>query len=333
MSLYKLADSDIWWASVTVNGQRIRRSTGEYDQRAAQKVHDKLKAQHHDAPKLKGRTWGEAVLKWAKAETRSDSDLLSLAKFGQHYKDRLLLSVTADSLDKALREFTKTAGTHNRYVARLNAILKLSGSTVVVPKRRSDAVAREWITQEQWEKLYSELPAHLRGPALFAVSTGLRQSNVLGLQWSHVDLKRGHVWVEGYDTKSDKPIPVPLSANALEALHFVEGQNEQWCFTYRGKPIKDIKTAFMAACIRSGLGRMAETVGSSGRSDDKSFAYKGFTWHGLRHTWATWHVQNGTPLDVLMHLGGWSDLRMVLNYAHHSAGYLAAYVNNMKGKT
>ena len=50
--------------------------------------------------------------------------------------------------------------------------------------------------------------------------------------------------------------------------------------------------------------------------------------HGLRHTWATWHVQNGTPLDVLQKLGGWSDLRMVMNYAHHSPRYLAKFANN-----
>ena len=42
----------------------------------------------------------------------------------------------------------------------------------------------------------------------------------------------------------------------------------------------------------------------------------------------SWHVQNGTPLDVLMRLGSWSDLRMVLNYAHHSPGYLASYAGN-----
>lgn len=58
--------------------------------------------------------------------------------------------------------------------------------------------------------------------------------------------------------------------------------------------------------------------------------YTGFTWHGLRHTWATWHVQNGTPLDVLQKLGGWSDLRMVMNYAHHSPGYLAGFANNTR---
>lgn len=53
-----------------------------------------------------------------------------------------------------------------------------------------------------------------------------------------------------------------------------------------------------------------------------------FRWHDLRHTWASWHVQKGTPLNVLKELGGWSDLKMVMNYAHLSSNHLREYANN-----
>ncbi|TXL00226.1 hypothetical protein BMR02_06295 [Methylococcaceae bacterium HT1] len=55
---------------------------------------------------------------------------------------------------------------------------------------------------------------------------------------------------------------------------------------------------------------------------------KNFRWHDLRHTWASWHVQNGTPLNVLKDLGGWADIQIVLKYAHLSADHLAEYANN-----
>jgi Site-specific recombinase XerD len=54
-----------------------------------------------------------------------------------------------------------------------------------------------------------------------------------------------------------------------------------------------------------------------------------FTWHGLRHTWASWHVQNGTPLNVLQELGGWSSYDMVLRYAHLAPDHLSEFASNI----
>ena len=53
-----------------------------------------------------------------------------------------------------------------------------------------------------------------------------------------------------------------------------------------------------------------------------------FRWHNLRHTWASWHVQNGTPLHVLQELGGWSDIKMVMQYAHLAPEHQAEYADN-----
>lgn len=259
---------------------------------------------------------------WCDAEERSNSELLSLRKFATVYPDRSLTLCSAESFEKAL-SFTTTSGTYTRYRTMLTAILNLA-----LTKRWIDSVPniaqrkdkkkkpRKWITEQQWKALYKELPAHMQPMAEFAIETGLRQANVLGLTWAQVDLKRRFVWIEAEDMKDDDALPVPLSTRATAVLRALSKPraNDTYVFTFRGKPIKEVKTAFIAACVRSKLGRYVEGH------------YVGFTWHGLRHTWATWHVQRQTPLDVLQKLGGWSDSRMVQNYAHHSAGYLARYV-------
>ena len=54
-----------------------------------------------------------------------------------------------------------------------------------------------------------------------------------------------------------------------------------------------------------------------------------FRWHDLRHTWASWHVQNGTPLHALQELGGWESPEMVRRYAHFSAEHLAPYADRL----
>jgi site-specific recombinase XerD len=53
------------------------------------------------------------------------------------------------------------------------------------------------------------------------------------------------------------------------------------------------------------------------------------SFHTLRHTWASWHVMAGTPLEVLQQLGGWSGMDMVLKYSHLAPGYLARYAGNI----
>lgn len=54
----------------------------------------------------------------------------------------------------------------------------------------------------------------------------------------------------------------------------------------------------------------------------KRVGIEDFRWHDLQHTWASWHIQNGTSLYELQKLGGWSSLDMVNRYAHLNSDYL-----------
>ena len=83
------------------------------------------------------------------------------------------------------------------------------------------------------------------------------------------------------------------SSTAFEATR---GQHPRWCFTFSGKRIQQSSTAWDKAKQRAGI--------------------EDFRFHDLRHTWASWHVQNGTSLPELMELGGWKSYEMVLRYAH-----------------
>ena len=111
---------------------------------------------------------------------------------------------------------------------------------------------------------------------VLSLATGLRAGKVTGLQWSQVDLTRRLAWIHPDQAKARKAIAVPLNAEALALIKQV-GKHRTHVFSYCGKPIIQLNTkAWYAALKRAGIAD--------------------FRWHDLRHTWASWHVQNGTPM-------------------------------------
>ena len=167
-----------------------------------------------------------------------------------------------------------------------------------------------FLTHEEAEALLAHLPEHLADMAAFALATGLRAANVTGLQWSQVDLARRVAWIHPDQAKARKAIPVPLSDAAIAVISKQLGKHSTHVFSYRGRPVVQVSTKAWYAALES-----------AGIED--------FRWHDLRHCWASWHVQKGTPLHVLQELGGWQSAEMVRRYAHLGAQHLAPYADRL----
>lgn len=327
MGLYKRGD--IWWANASHNGHRVRTSTGTPDKQAAQRFYDELKAKLWTEPEYGNEpTWRSACVYWLKAAERSESDRYSLRALDQVYPDRPLPKCTRESFEEALAD--KTPATFNRYRAIIQAVLHLSGIRITIPLRKTKSQRIRFLTREEWDRLYEALPPHLKPLASFALATGLRQYNVTHLKWSQVDLARKVAWIHPDEAKAGKAIGIPLSDAAISVLEDQLGKSPEWVFPYKktGKPITKIKTGWQLAMEKAGLGHFERSISPRGKVTKQ---WQGdFTWHGLRHTWAAWHVMSGTPLEVVQKLGGWADLKMVLQYAHLAPEYLASYSNNAK---
>ncbi|MGV8893829.1 MAG: site-specific integrase [Burkholderiaceae bacterium] len=121
------------------------------------------------------------------------------------------------------------------------------------------------------DKLISVCPPHLAALVRFALSTGCRAGEITGLKWERVDLDRYTAWLNR--TKNGTSRGVPLNLDAVAVLQEQAGKHPQFCFTYRGEPIRwDVtNTAWHNATEKAGL-------------TDVHF-------HDLRHTWASWHRQ------------------------------------------
>ena len=167
-------------------------------------------------------------------------------------------------------------------------------------------------------RLLEELPLHLSVMAWFALATGLREKNVRLLGWKQIDLANQLAWVEASSSKNKKPRGVPLNDDAMIVLRAQQRLHPRWVFPYTpiGPGGEPGPTGPVTGCSTLAWYKAVERAG-----------LKGFRWHDLRHTWASWHVQAGTPLPILQELGSWASFAMVQRYAHLGRNHTAAYAN------
>jgi integrase len=317
----------IWWIDfVAPNGERVRRTTQTDNKALAQELHDKLKAEVWRVTKLgerPSRSWNDAVVRWLKEQGHKasiESDKIHLRWLHQHLNGKPLDAISRAVVDRIsdakLAEGVSNA-TVNRVLEVLRAILRRAvDEWEWIEKAPRIRMLKEptrrirYLTHEEAARLLAELPPHLADMARFSLSTGLRRANVTGLQWSQVDLDRRRAWIHPDQAKARKAIPVPLNADALAVVRKQLGKHAAHVFTYRGQPITQVSTkGWYSALERAGI--------------------EDFRWHDLRHTWASWHVQSGTPLFALQELGGWESSEMVRRYAHLAADHLAPYAEGI----
>lgn len=321
MSIYPRGGT--YWVYIVHQGQRIRRSTGTADEQEAQRIHDQLKAdlwnrEHYPD----SHTFAEAVALWLSTGEKGLPDRYRLNALG--IADTTLTELTEKRLRAILARFE--GSTRNRVINLLTAVLNgavKAGWIARVPNmarvKGKDSRTR-WLSLEEWKRLEKELPCHLRQMARFALATGLRENNVIGLEWSQIDMERHVAWVHPDQAKGGKALGVPLSDAAMRVLQAQAGIDQKWVFVWNGKPVTKTSTkSWKAALVRAKIDVIEDAEGNKTST---------FRWHDLRHTWASWHIMNGTPLEVLQKLGGWRTLAMVLRYAHLAPEHLAKYAEN-----
>ena len=325
--LYRRRDSRYWWADVVLpNGVRLCGSTKTEKRSEAEAFLAKLKSEAYEQGKLglsAPRSWQEAVVRYlsVKANLRSIEDVRRICRKLDPYFGKLTLDqITGDRIwsvvQGELKKGNKPA-TVNRYLAAIRCLFRMARDEWQwirsFPKIRllGGEVERDrWLTREEADRLIAACPPHLAAMVRFALATGCRAREIAGLEWSRVDLERRTAWLD--QTKNGTPRGVPLNADAFVVLEEQQGKHPQYCFTYRGKPIRWEMTnsAWHTALGKAGL--------------------KDFRFHDLRHTWASWHRQAGTSTDELKDLGGWKSRVMVDRYAKFATENLAVAASRIE---
>jgi integrase/recombinase XerD len=125
----------------------------------------------------------------------------------------------------------------------------------------------------------------------------MRSEELLSLQWNQINLERREITL--HKTKSGLPRVIPLSPNAVSTFVAIQRHITSayvFCDRGTGNRYKTVKSSFKNACQRAHI--------------------TNFRFHDLRHTFASWQIQNGMDLYRLSRILGHSTIQMTTKYAH-----------------
>jgi integrase len=320
--LYRRKDSPYWWVdTVLADGRLVCKSTRLKVLADAEEYLIRLKAEAYEAARTgipAEHNWQEAVVQYIEdsVDKRSlDDDKAHLLKLdpylrGYRLRDLNMSALRPFVLDRRQKDGVANS-TINRALEIVRRILYLArddwGWIARVPKIRMLKEPKRrvrFLTEEEADRLMLALPEHLVPVVQFALATGCRMTEILRLEWNRVDFDRRVSWLDPGTTKNGDGRGLPLNRDAILALRSVQEQHDRWCFTYKGKHMLKVGSAWKRSLKRAGIEK--------------------FRFHDLRHTWASWHVMNGTTLQELMELGGWKSYEMVLRYAHLAPEHLSS---------
>jgi integrase len=160
---------------------------------------------------------------------------------------------------------------------------------------------------------------HVARFILVALYTGTRASAVCGaaLQQTEgsgfIDLARGVFYRRpaGRRETTKRAPPIPLPDRLLAHLRRWKRRGQHFAVEWNGEPVKAIEKAFANAFADARLG-------------------KGVTPHTLRHTAATWLMQEGVDLWEAAGYLGMTVEMLSQRYGHHHPDHLASIAQLMK---
>lgn len=183
--------------------------------------------------------------------------------------------------------------------------------TVKVKLPKKPASRDRWLSRKEAANLLRQARKEPRAPhlplyILFGLYTGARKAAILEMRWPQIDIERGLIYLNPKDreqTNKQRPtIPIHRKLRVFLTQAKMKASDTGYVINRNGKPVKDIKRAFMTACEKAGIADVVPTT--------------------LRHTCGTWMVRRGIPLwDVARWLGH-STTKTTELYAHHDPEYL-----------
>ncbi len=324
--MYKRKGSIYWWMCIRHNGGRIQKSLGTANKKSAQKIKDKIKTQINEGnyfEKLAGhnKTFRDMMKRFMREHapkvsiSMQNSYNASLKHLIPFFGDLTLLSISRKKISR-YKEFRKEKGakpaTINRELAMLSKAFTLAiedwewindkpFSKIAYEKENNGR--DRWLTEDEEKRLLDNCPEWLREIVVFALNTGLRQGELLSLEWKRVNLFRKTILIQ--ITKNGRPKTVPLNQIAMDVI-----------LRKSKSKVRKLKNDFVFVSIH---GTKIDRF-SLRRAFNKAVRQaeiENLKYHDLRHCFCTKLAQRGVDIYKIAKLAGHEDIRMTQRYSHH----------------
>ncbi|TDI83323.1 MAG: site-specific integrase [Betaproteobacteria bacterium] len=256
------------------------------------------------------------------------------AEIGSHALSDVTPSLIAQYRDKLAGGIThhgkpRSPATVNRYLAALSIVfttaVKEWGWVDDTPMRKvskgKESRGRvRFLSDDERPRLLKTCKAssnpYLYPVVVLALSTGMRQGEIMRLTWDDVDLNRGRAIL--HETKNDERRAVAITGHALGLLKELS-------------KVRRIDSNFLFPSNENNP-RKAMNLRAPWEAALKRADVEDFRFHDLRHSAASYLAMNGASLAEIAEVLGHKTLQMVKRYAHLSEGHTARVVEAMNNK-
>ena len=310
---FKGAYRDAYGKRKTVDGTYVQE---RHAKRAAEaKEEEARRLKHKDTP----ITWGQWSEQWLEHRDVAESTRLTdEQRINSHVLPRwgntALSDIKRADVKRWMTELKKghKPNTVNRIVGILNTSLKEAVDQELISVNPAqgvrlsvgEATHERFLTKKELDKVCAHLSPEWARLARFLAYTGLRWGEAVGLQAKRIDRKRNMILVaEVWDDKAGemKPYPKGRRRRSVPAPEWV---------------VDGLKDA--DPVLPSPRGKRPAIRNFRRALDDAADLAKveRFRVHDLRHTYSSWLVQAGVPLEEVRKLLGHTSVQTTQRYAH-----------------
>jgi integrase len=309
---------DIWF-----KGKRYRKITnlsrantekaGYNRLRELEKITLGLGDEHSQKPVLFEAFADAYIEKHAKVNNRPASvkrDRNSLTHLKPFFKNKYLQNITPELVEgyKAERKGQVSTTSVNREVTLLKSIMakalewkRISVNPIAgkaVKKFPEEVRTMRILTADEARELLAYAYGWLKAFIVIALCTGMRRNEILTLTWEDVNFAANEIRIRAEISKSKRVRLVPMNEEVKKTIQSIPKRNRFIFFNEEtGRNLQDIKTAFRTAKKKAGIKGSLRV-------------------HDLRHTAASWMIEDGIDLVTVKEILGHASIETTMIYCH-----------------